>query len=90
MPTTEAAHAALDGLHIEVPFKAVVREGEPYAQIVAAAKELGIDLIVLSTHGRTGLAHVFMDSTAEKVVRYAPCPVLIVRQQEHEFLTQDA
>ena len=38
-----------------------------------------VDLIVISTHGYTGLAHVFMGSTAERVVRHAPCPVLVVR-----------
>jgi nucleotide-binding universal stress UspA family protein len=90
MPTPEAARVALDDLALEVPFKAVVRMGEPHAQIVAAADELAIDLIVLSTHGRTGMAHVFMGSTAEKVVRHATCPVLIVRQQEREFAEQDA
>jgi len=84
-PSTEAARIAFDGLVIETPFKAVVREGEPHTQIVAAAKEMAIDLIVLSTHGRTGLAHVFLGSTAEKVVRHAGCPVLIVREREHEF-----
>jgi nucleotide-binding universal stress UspA family protein len=44
--------------------------------IVDAAKKLDADLIIMSTHGRTGLAHVFMGSVAERVVRSAPCPVL--------------
>ena len=44
--------------------------------IVDAAKKLAADLIIMSTHGRTGLAHVFMGSVAERVVRSAPCPVL--------------
>ena len=85
IPTAEAAHRAFDGMVIEIPFKAVVREGEPHIQIVAAAKELATDLIILSTHGRTGLAHILLGSTAEKVVRHAGCPVLIVREREHEF-----
>ena len=85
VPTAEAARRALDGIVIEIPFKSVVREGEPHSQIVTAAKELATDLIVLSTHGRTGLAHVLLGSTAEKVVRHAGCPVLIVREREHEF-----
>ena len=46
------------------------------------------DLIILSTHGHTGFKHVLLGSVAENVVRHAPCPVLIVRQQEHEFITK--
>jgi nucleotide-binding universal stress UspA family protein len=64
----------------------VVREGPPFLEIVRYAKETSIDLIVIGTHGRTGLAHVFMGSVAEKVVRKSPCPVLTVRHPEHEFI----
>jgi nucleotide-binding universal stress UspA family protein len=64
----------------------LLRRGVPYVEIVAAAKELGSDLIVISTRGHTGLAHVILGSTAEKVVRQAPCPVLVVREKEHEFI----
>ena len=56
-----------------------VRVGSPTAEIDAAAKDLGADLLCISTHGRTGLAHLLLGSVAEKVVRHAPCPVLIVR-----------
>ena len=59
----------------------------PRAIYEAAAKE-GADLIIISTHGRTGLKHVFLGSVAENVVRLAPCPVLVVREHEHEFLKQ--
>jgi universal stress protein A len=69
-----------------VPSRAVVQTGNPELAIVDAAKELGIDLIILSTHGRTGLSRVLLGSTAEKVVRHAGCPVLIVREHEHEFI----
>ena len=55
-------------------------------EIVKAASELNIDLIILSTHGHTGLAHVFLGSTTERVVRHAGCPVLVVREREHEFI----
>lgn len=58
--------------------KTEVRVGSPYAEIDATAKEVGADLICISTHGRTGLAHLLLGSVAEKVVRRAPCPVLIV------------
>ncbi|HWI57163.1 MAG TPA: universal stress protein [Bacillota bacterium] len=64
----------------------VQRAGEPHLEIIRVAKELDIDLIILSTHGRTGLARMFLGSTTEKVVRYAACPVLVVREHEHEFL----
>ncbi len=49
-----------------------------------------IDMIVMGTHGRGGMAHVLMGSVAERVVRTAPCPVLAVRQPEHEFVLPDA
>lgn len=68
----------------------LVGSGAPAHEIVRAAKELDVDLIVISTHGRTGLPHLIMGSTAEAVVRYAPCPVLVVRQREHEFLMEKA
>ncbi len=59
----------------------LVRQGQPAHEIVNCARELAVDLIVLSTHGRTGLRHVLVGSVAENVVRYAPCPVLVVREQ---------
>lgn len=56
-----------------------VREGLPHEEIVEAAREFNSDAIVMTTHGRTGIAHWIMGSVAERVVRSAPCPVLIVR-----------
>jgi nucleotide-binding universal stress UspA family protein len=64
----------------------VLRTGTPFLEIVTAARELDSDLIVVGTHGRTGLAHVMIGSVAEKVVRKAPCPVLTVKHPEHEFV----
>jgi len=58
---------------------ATLAEGVPFLQIVRAAKRLQCDLIVLATHGRTGLIHAIMGSVAENVIRRAPCPVLTVR-----------
>lgn len=63
-----------------------VRQGAPFHAIIEFARERSIDLIVMGTHGHTGLAHVLLGSTAEKVVRKAPCPVLTVRHPEHEFI----
>jgi len=70
--------------HVEV--KVMTRLGRPYMEITDAAKELGVDLIILATHGHTGLKHVLLGSTAERVVRHAPCPVLTVRDPEHDFV----
>jgi nucleotide-binding universal stress UspA family protein len=63
-----------------------VRQGPPFLEIIRYAREAEIDLIVLGTHGRTGLTHVLLGSVAEKVVRKGPCPVLTVRLEEHEFV----
>ena len=57
----------------------IVVKGVPFNEIINAATEISVDLIVIGTHGRTGLSHVMLGSVAEKVVRKAPCPVLTVR-----------
>jgi nucleotide-binding universal stress UspA family protein len=69
-----------------VTVHAEVGVGPPYDEIVRFAKDKNVDLIVMGTHGHTGLAHVLLGSVAEKVVRRAPCPVLTVRHPEHEFV----
>jgi nucleotide-binding universal stress UspA family protein len=56
-------------------------EGVPYVEITRAAQELGADMIVIGTHGRTGLAHLMLGSVAERVLRTSDIPVLTVRQQ---------
>lgn len=63
--------------------------GTPALAIVTYAKEANIDLIIVGTHGRGGMAHLFMGSVAERVVRTAFCPVLTVRHPEHEFVLPD-
>ncbi len=63
-----------------------VRTGLPAHEIVEAAKEHDVDLVIIATHGLTGWKHFCIGSTAEKVVRAAPCPVLVVREKEHEFV----
>jgi nucleotide-binding universal stress UspA family protein len=55
------------------------REGTGWVEITRTAKEIGADLIVMATTGRTGLKHAAIGSTAERVVRHAPCPVLTIR-----------
>src|SRR5216684_4834572 len=68
------------------PIHRDVREGTPFYEIVHYAKEQNIDLIIMGTHGHTGLTHMLLGSVTEKVVRKAPCPVLTVRHPEHEFV----
>jgi len=65
---------------------AVVTSNAVAAAILTYADEHPIDLIVLGCHGHSGLAHLFLGSVAEKVVRAAPCPVLTVRESEREFV----
>jgi nucleotide-binding universal stress UspA family protein len=64
----------------------ILRNGLPAHEIVEAAKDLDIDLIVIASHGYTGWKHFCIGSTAERVVRAAPCSVLVVREKEHEFV----
>jgi len=70
----------------EITVHREVRVGTPFLEIVRYAKDIDADMVVIGTHGRTGLAHVLLGSTAEKVVRKAPCPVLTVRPEGHDFV----
>lgn len=77
----EDAERRLEGLRAnaqepKVPWLLMVRMGQPADVIDEYARAFGVDLIVMGTHGRGGLAHLFMGSVAERVVRHAPCPVL--------------
>lgn len=54
-------------------------DGNPYLEIVKKSREAGVDLIIMGTHGRTGIEHILMGSVAERVVRLASCPVVTVR-----------
>lgn len=64
----------------------VIRSGLAFFEITEAAKALSADLIIIGTHGYSALTRAVVGSTAEKVVRHAPCPVLVVRRHEHEFI----
>ena len=63
-----------------------VRVGAAYVEIVRYAREHDIDLIVLGSHGRTGLMHVLLGSVAEREIRKAPCPVMTVRPEGQQFV----
>jgi len=71
---------------LEVPPETKVLSGNAFVEIINYTRQINADLIVLSTHGRSGLAHALMGSVTEKVVRKAPCPVLTIRHPEHEFV----
>lgn len=70
----------------DLEVKRFVARGVPGDEISEFAKREEIDLVVMATHGRTGLKHVMLGSTTERVVRKAPCPVLSVKHPEHEFV----
>ncbi len=72
--------------HPKLAVQQVLRMGVAFVEIVDFARQEHIDLIIIGSHGRTGIAHLLIGSTAEKVVRKAPCPVLTVRPKEHEFI----
>ena len=67
--------AEVAGLKVET----FVREGEAYQTIVDLAKAKNVNMIVMGSHGRTGLKRLLMGSVAEKVIGYAPCPVLVTK-----------
>ena len=76
--TLEARAAQLRQAGIKVSWR--LQAGVPFEEIVKAAEEEHVDLIVMGTHGRSGLNRVLLGSVAERVIRLAPCPVLTVRQ----------
>jgi nucleotide-binding universal stress UspA family protein len=88
--TVEAARRDLDRLAVPDPGlspQRVIGEGDPAAEILRVARDEAADLIVMGTHGRTGLGRLLMGSVAEQVVRRAPCPVLTAT---HPFPPEEA
>ena len=81
----ERAKEELDKLakiHIpsDVKVTTIIKTGKPFVEIIDTALEEDIDLIIIATHGHSGVEHILFGSTAEKVVRKAPCPVLTLRE----------
>jgi nucleotide-binding universal stress UspA family protein len=66
-------------------YQVIFKEGEPFFEIIQMARKESVDLIVMGTHGRTGLDHILFGSTAEKVVRKSPCPVMTIRLPGKQF-----
>ena len=91
--TLQEGRAQLEVVRLTIgdlaPCDTLLRTGTPHMKIIEAAKEQSIDLIIIATHGHKGLTRVLLGSTTERVVREAPCPVLVVREKEREFLQQD-
>jgi universal stress protein A len=89
----EESEKRLGGWQLEAmsdaPVNTMTCDGLPWQRIVEVAREKNVDLIVAGTGGRSGLARVLLGSTAERVVRHAPCPVLVVREREHDFLASE-
>ncbi len=64
----------------EVKVKTIIKTGKPFVEIIETAAEENIDIIIIATHGHSAVEHILFGSTAEKVVRKAPCPVLTLRE----------
>ena len=72
-----------------VKVKTILKNGKPFMEIIDTASEENIDLIIIATHGHSGVEHILFGSTAEKVVRKAPCPVLTLREPIKGFMFRD-
>lgn len=64
----------------DLKVETMIKTGKPFVEIIETATEKDIDLIIIATHGHTGVEHLLFGSTAEKIVRKAPCPVLTLRE----------
>ena len=71
---------------LDIPVKRVVKTGVTFLEIIDYVKEAGIELVVMGTHGRTGIEHILIGGVAEKVVRKSPCPVLTIRPRDKKFV----
>ncbi len=69
----------------DLPIEIIVAEGVPFVEIIRMVGQEQADLVVMGSHGRTGISHLLMGSVAEKVVRKAPCPVLCIKPEGFKF-----
>ncbi|MGD8305790.1 MAG: universal stress protein [Ignavibacteria bacterium] len=74
----------------EVKVATILKTGKPFFEIIETAAEENVDLIIIATHGHSGVEHILFGSTAEKVVRKAPCPVLTLREPIKGFMFKEA
>lgn len=73
----------------EVKVTTILKTGKPFFEIIETAAEENVDLIIIATHGHSGVEHILFGSTAEKVVRKAPCPVLTLREPIKGFMFKE-
>lgn len=73
----------------DVKVKKVIKTGKPFVEIIDTAADEDVDIIIIATHGHSGVEHILFGSTAEKVVRKAPCPVLTLREPIKGFMFKD-
>lgn len=73
----------------QINVQTVLKTGKPFVEIIDTAAELDVDIIIIATHGHSGVEHILFGSTAEKVVRKAPCPVLTIREPVKGFLFKE-
>lgn len=71
--------------NLDVPVKKIIKTGVTFVEIIDYVKEQDIGLVVMGTHGRSGIEHILIGSVAEKVVRKSPCPVLTIRPKGKTF-----
>lgn len=76
----ELAKLAKTEIPSDVKVKTIIKTGKPFVEIIETAEEETVDIIIIATHGHSGVEHILFGSTAEKVVRKAPCPVLTLRE----------
>lgn len=72
----------------EIDSEVEVREGRPHEEIVAVAREMNADMIIMASHGNAGLLRLLRPRTAQHVVRDAPCPVLVLRAAQQRYVLQ--
>ncbi len=73
----------------DVKVTTLIKSGKPFVEIIDTASEADADLIIIATHGHSGVEHILFGSTAEKVVRKAPCPVLTLREPLKGFMFRE-
>lgn len=83
--TEELEKLAEKEIPSDLSVKKIIKTGKPFVEIIETAVEEDVDLIIIATHGHSGVEHILFGSTAEKVVRKAPCPVLTLREPAKGF-----
>lgn len=85
----ELTNLAKSEIPADIKVKTILKTGKPFVEIIDTATEVDADLIIIATHGHSGVEHILFGSTAEKVVRKAPCPVLTLREPVKGFMFRE-